>query len=278
MNDAGDYQKDNYDGRNIHFGVREHGMASISNGISLYGGLIPYCATFLCFHDYMRPAVRLSALMHQRVVYVYTHDSFYLGEDGPTHQPVEHFMAMRMIPNLNVIRPADANETKWAWRMALENSQGPTAICLTRQGLPTLHGTEKYEDVSKGGYVVSSCTEGLTEQVVFLATGSEVSLAISTQEKLASEGIGSRVVSILCWEIFDGQEDAYKDGVLGSGIPRISVEAGRTMGWEKYVASAPAFRMLGLDSFGASAPASVLAEQFGFTPDNLSNLAKELLK
>ena len=274
---GGDFQNNSYNARNLHFGVREHGMASICNGIALYGGLIPYCATFLCFHDYMRPAVRLSSLMHQQIVYVYTHDSFYLGEDGPTHQPVEHVMSMRMIPNFTVIRPADANETKWAWRMALENTKGPTGICLTRQGLPTLEGSVEYEKVSKGGYIVSPCPEGLPEQIVLIATGSEVSLAVSAQQDLRAEGIGARVVSLLSWEVFDQQSEEYCTEVLGTGIPRISIEAGRTMGWEKYVASAPKYAMLGLDHFGASAPASELATHFGFTSENLCQIAKSLL-
>ena len=274
MNGVGDFQASSPAGRNIHFGVREHGMASACNGMALHGGLIPYCATFLIFSSYMRPAVRLSALMHQQVIYVFTHDSFYLGEDGPTHQPIEQLLSLRAIPNLWVVRPADANETSSAWKMALLHQDGPTAICLTRQGLPILGQTEQNDDFLKGAYIISGCEN---PQAVLLATGSEVSLALEAQKTLKSEGVDVNVVSMPCCEVFDLQSEEYKSEILPPGVPRVSVEAGLTLGWERYLASAPKYASLGIDHYGASAPASVLAKEFGFTAENLTQIVKSIL-
>ena len=264
-----------FSGRNLYFGVREHAMASICNGMALHGGTVPYCATFLVFHDYMRPAVRLAALMGQQVIYVYTHDSVYLGEDGPTHQPVEHLMAMRLIPNLHVVRPADANETLEAWKMALTRTDGPTALALTRQNVPTLDREVLGEaaGVAKGAYVLSEA-EG-AHALTLIATGSEVSLALAAREVLQAQGHGTRVVSMPCWEAFEAQDAEYRNSVLGASTPRVSVEAGSTQGWQKWTGEKGA--NVGLDGFGASAPAEVLQEKFGFTVDGVVASALALL-
>ena len=257
-----------FSGNMLHFGVREHAMAALCNGMSLHGGVRPYCATFLVFHDYMRPSVRLSGLMSQPVVYVYTHDSIYLGEDGPTHQPVEHIMAMRLIPNLWTIRPADAKETVGAWKEALRREDGPVALSLTRQGLPILENSSA-EGVAKGAYVLAEA-EG-SHALTLIATGSEVELALRARDALQAQGLGTRVVSMPCWELFEAQDADYRTQVLGEA-PRVSVEAGRTFGWSRYAQAS-----VGHDDFGASAPASVLGEKFGFTVDNVVATAKSLL-
>jgi len=250
-------------GRNVHFGIREHGMAAICNGISLHGGMLPYCATFLVFHDYMRPAVRLAGLMRRPVVYVYTHDSVFVGEDGPTHQPVEQLMALRSIPNLWAVRPADATETAEAWRLALSRRDGPTALCLSRQGLPVLEregtGLAPADGVAHGGYVLAEA-EG-EAQAVIVATGSEVHLALAARASLQAEGIGVRVVSLPCWELFDLQEEGYRTRVLPHDLPAVSVEAGITTGWERYVGRSGA--RVGIDRFGASAPGAEVASRLG---------------
>ena len=229
LNDGGDMGPDNLGGRNVYYGVREHAMGAICNGMALHGGVIPYNATFLTFHDYMRPAVRLSALMKQRVVYVYTHDSVHLGEDGPTHQPVEHLQSMRAMMNLWVIRPADANETAEAWKVALAREDGPSAICLTRQGLPILDRTQfgSAAGTQQGAYVLKDC-DGAAD-VVLVGTGSEVGLCLDAQAQLASEGVAARVVSMPCVELFDAQDAAYQASVLPAGTPRVVVEAGITL-------------------------------------------------
>ncbi len=253
-----------FGGRNLHFGIREHAMAAICNGLALHGGVHPYCATFLCFHDYMRPSVRLAALMHQPVTYIYTHDSIYLGEDGPTHQPVEHLMAMRLIPGLAVVRPADAAETVEAWRLALARRDGPTALCLTRQGLPILDRAGDLSAASglqRGGYVLAEAQGDL--HVVLIATGSEVSMALEARARLQADGVGARVVSLPCWSLFDAQDAAYRASVIPRGIPRVSVEAGRTLGWERYTGETGA--TIGIDRFGVSAPASDAARYLGLT-------------
>jgi transketolase len=271
-----DFQKATPTGRNFHFGVREHAMGSILNGMALYGGVIPYGGTFLVFSDYMRPAVRLAALMEQRVVYVWTHDSVWLGEDGPTHQPVEHLMALRAIPNLVVIRPCDANETAAAWRVALERREGPTALALTRQKLPILAETARdaSETVARGAYVLAEASGAI--DVILIATGSEVHLALEARKLLAEKGVAARVVSMPSWELFDAQEPAYREAVLPSSVAaRLAIEAGVTQGWEKYVG--PDGAVVGLDRFGASAPYKVLMEQFGFTPQAVAERALELL-
>ncbi|MEK6815027.1 MAG: transketolase [Nitrospirota bacterium] len=267
-----------FSGRNIHFGVREHAMGAILNGLAIHGGTIPYGGTFLVFADYMRPAIRLAAMMGLHVIYVYTHDSIGLGEDGPTHQPVEHLAALRAIPNLTVIRPADAAETVEAWRFALNHRAGPIALILTRQKLPILD-TTKLASVSgagKGGYILSDAPGG-QPRIILIATGSEVDAALGAQAKLAEKGVAARVVSLPSWEIFDRQPKEYRESVLPPDVSaRLAVEAGVPQGWEKYVGSDG--DIVGIDRFGASAPGKVLMEKFGFTPENVAVRALALLK
>jgi transketolase len=271
------FQAESRGGRNFHFGVREHAMGSIMNGIALTRPLIPYGGTFMVFYDYMRPPVRLAAMMGLGVIYVYTHDSIGLGEDGPTHQPVEHLASMRSVPNLTVIRPADANETSVAWRVAIENRHSPTVLALTRQKLPVYDRT-KYgsaDGVAKGAYVMSESTIGKID-VILIGTGSELSVAIEAQQMLASLNIGARVVSMPSWELFDKQPQSYRDEILPPKIKiRVSIEAGVTMGWSKYVG--PDGDSIGLDRFGASAPYQILMEQFGFTAENIVARVKKLM-
>jgi transketolase len=260
-------------GRYFHFGVRELGMAAISNGLVLHGGLRPYCGTFLVFSDYMRPAVRLSAIMRQPVIYVYTHDSIGLGEDGPTHQPVEHLAALRAIPGLVVIRPADAAETSEAWRIAIARTDGPTALALTRQDTVVSSETadRAADGVRRGGYVLRE--GGDRPDAMLIATGSEVRLALAAADLLESEGVQVRVVSMPSWELFEAQLQAYRDSVLPPGVTRrISVEAGVSLGWARYVG--PAGRTVSMDRFGASAPDEVLFEQFGFTPERVADAVR----
>ncbi len=258
----------------IHFGVREHAMGSIANGMALHGGVLPYVATFLMFHDYMRPSVRLACLMGLRVVFLYSHDSIFLGEDGPTHQPVETLVALRTVPNLHVFRPGDANETAEAWKAALTRKDGPTAIVLTRQNVPTLDRT-RYGAVAgtqRGAYVLSDSPDA---QVILVATGSEVPLALDAQAALAGEGIASRVVSAPCMERFTAQAAGYREEVLPAHVPRVSIEAGLTFGWKELLGGRTL--CVGIDHFGASAPAEVLAEKFGFTVANVVATAKRAL-
>ena len=250
-------------GRNLRFGVREHAMAAIINGFAYHGGLRGFAATFFVFSDYMRPAVRLAALNRLPAIYVWTHDSIGLGEDGPTHQPVEHLMSLRAMPRLWVVRPADANETAAAWRLALTRTDGPTGLVLSRQDLPVV--APSAPPVERGGYVVRDAPSDRID-VVLIATGSEVSLAIEAQARLASDGVNARVVSLPCWEAFVAQDAAYRDEVLPPAVrARVAVEAGVTFGWAELVG--PAGRVVGLDRYGASAPAEVLLEKFGFTVD-----------
>jgi transketolase len=258
-------------GRNIKFGVREHGMGGIVNGMAGHGGILrPYGSTFGQFSDYMRGSIRLSALMGLEVAWVYTHDSIGLGEDGPTHQPVEHFAALRAIPGLTFFRPADANETAFAWRTTLEDLEGPAAFMLSRQNLPILEGVTD-EGVAKGGYVLQEA-DGGAPKVVLVGTGSEVSLCVAARKLLQGEGIPTRVVSLPSWELFAKQDDAYKSDVLPAAVPKLSVEAGVSMGWAEWVDASVA-----LDRFGASAPAEILFKEFGFTPENVAARAKDLL-
>jgi transketolase len=259
-------------GRNIFFGVREHGMGGAVNGLAAHGGIVrPYGSTFLQFADYMRGAIRLSALTGLRVAWVYTHDSVGLGEDGPTHQPVEHLAALRAIPGLTVIRPADANETAEAWRVIIEDLEGPAVMALSRQDLPILD--IDFEGVGRGGYVVSpSPVAAQPERVALVGTGAEVHTAIEAQKLLADQGIGARVVSLLSWELFAEQDDAYRDGVLPPTLPKVSVEAAVTMGWERWVD-----RAVGIDRFGASAPGAEVLEKLGITGENVAQVAKDLL-
>lgn len=263
-------------GRNIHFGVREHAMGAVLNGMALSGMLIPYGGTFLVFSDYLRPAERLAAIMGVRVVYVFTHDSIGVGEDGPTHQPVEHLNSLRTIPGLTVIRPADANETAEAWRLAIEHTKGPVALILSRQNLPVIDRDiyAPAQALRKGAYVVSD-SKGRPE-VILLSSGSEVHLCLEAAEGLRKEGCRVRVVNMASFELFEGQPEAYRNEVLPPDIEkRLAVEAGSTLGWYKYVGLKGA--VLGIDRFGASAPGKVLFEKFGFTMDNVVKQARGLL-
>ena len=271
-----DFQPATPAGRNLRFGVREHGMGSLLNGMALHGGLLPYGGTFFVFSDYMRPPVRLAALMDQRVVYVWTHDSIWIGEDGPTHQPVEHLAAVRAIPNLVVIRPADANETAAAWRVALERSHGPTALILTRQKMAVLTQTKGNagETVGRGAYVLVD-TPG-TPDVILIGTGSEVHLALEASELLSAKGIAARVVSMPSWELFDDQPAAYRDSVLLPEVTaRLAIEAGIAQGWCKYTGFAG--DVMSFDRFGASAPYKALREHLGFTAEAAVERVERLL-
>ncbi|MFI6315931.1 transketolase [Nonomuraea sp. NPDC050556] len=261
-------------GRTLHFGIREHGMGAILNGIALHGGTRPYGGTFLVFSDYMRPAVRLAALMKLPVTYVWTHDSIGLGEDGPTHQPVEHLWALRAIPGLDVVRPADANETAAAWKAVLEHNDRPAALSLTRQNLPVYEGTDA-DKVAKGGYVLREATGGQPE-VVIIGTGSEVEIAVNAREILEAEGIPTRVVSMPCVEWFQGQDSAYRQTVLPPSVKaRVAVEAGIALGWREFVGDAG--EVVSLEHFGASAPYKTLYEQFGLTAERVAVAAKASL-
>ncbi len=262
-----------YEGRYIHYGVREHGMAAIMNGMALHGGLVPYGGTFMQFTDYCRPSIRLAALMHQRVVFVMTHDSIGLGEDGPTHQPVEHMAALRAIPNLLVFRPCDGIETAECWELALKAKTAPSVLALSRQGLPTLREASSDNKCAKGGYVLVEA-EGHRD-VTLMATGSEIEIAMKAREILKKEGIAAAVVSIPCFSLFDKQDAAYREKVLGSGA-RVAVEAGLVMGWNRYLGPRGAF--VGMDGFGASAPAEVLYKHFGITAEAVVEAAKKLVK
>jgi transketolase len=262
-----------YAGRNVHFGVREHAMASVSNGIALHGGLVPFSATFFTFADYMRPALRLAAIMQAHQVFVFTHDSIGVGEDGPTHQPIEQTASLRLIPRLTVVRPADANETAGAWRFAVAHP-GPVALLLTRQAVPVLEGTAG-ADVAKGGYVLADC-DG-TPDVLLIATGSEVHLAVEAKATLAGRGVKARVVSLPSTELFDAQPQAYRDAVLPpSVLARVAVEAGVPSGWEKYTGAFGAIVAIE-NRFGASAPLKVVLEKYGFTAANLAAKATEVV-
>ncbi len=273
VKDGGDFTADDRLGRNLRFGVREHAMASIANGMSLHGGIIPYAATFLIFTDYARPAIRLSALMGRKVVWVMTHDSIGLGEDGPTHQPIEHLPSLRAIPGLTVLRPADGPETAAAWKVALE-TDGPSVIALTRQGVPDL-GPRPQGAVERGAYVVRDLHEGEPE-LALLATGSEVHVALEAAEALADEGVAVRVVSMPSWERFEAQDQAYRDQVLPPTLrARVAIEAAATLGWERWVGLEGA--VVGMERFGASAPAGDLFEAFGFTAGNIVRVAKDVL-
>lgn len=270
------FSPENLKGRYIRYGVREHGMAAIMNGMALHGGVLPYSGTFFVFSDYMRPAMRMSALMEQQVVYVLTHDSIGLGEDGPTHQPEAHLWAYRMIPNMTVIRPMDANETAEAWKSALKNKKGPTCLVLTRQNLPVYDraglGWAKSEEAQKGGYVLC---EDKDFEAIIIATGSEVELAVEAKTKLNEQGVKVRIVSMPSTNIFDEQPQEYKDSVLPKNIlKRVAVEAGVTLGWYKYVGLEG--RVIGLDRFGASAPYKTLYKEFGITTDAIVEAVNSL--
>ena len=265
------------EGRNIAFGIREHAMGAIMNGMALHGGFIPYGGTFLVFADYMRPAIRLAALMKQHVIYVFTHDSIGLGEDGPTHQPVEQLSALRCIPNLVVLRPADANETAEAWRMAVEHKTGPVALVLSRQKLPFIdratHTAAAH--VAHGAYVLGNTLDGTAAQAIILATGSEVSIALSAQKTLAADGIATRVVSAPSLEIFAQQSQKYRDAVLPAGVPRVAIEAAHPMSWYRWVGERGT--IIGIETFGSSAPAPRLYAEYGITATHVVDAVKSLL-
>jgi transketolase len=274
--EGGEFQAGAYAGRNFRFGVREHAMGAIANGMALHGGLRPYAGTFLVFADYMRPAVRLAALMRLPVVFVFTHDSIGLGEDGPTHQPVEQIASLRAIPNLRVIRPADAAETVEAWRLAL-TQPGPTCLILTRQNLPILDraAVPATAGVERGAYVLAEAQAG-TPQLILIATGSEVQVALGARRLLEAQGIAARVVSMPSWELFEAQPPEYREAVLPAGVgARLAVEAGSPQGWHRYVGLSG--DVVGMARFGASAPAPVLFERFGFTPEAVAARARTLL-
>ncbi|PWK09570.1 transketolase [Tumebacillus permanentifrigoris] len=267
-----------YSGRNVWFGVREHAMGAALNGLSLHGGIRPYGGTFFVFSDYLRPAIRLAALMGQPVLYVLTHDSIAVGEDGPTHEPVEHLAALRVIPNLTVLRPADGNETNEAYRWAISQRETPVAMVLTRQKLPQLQGTgEKARDgIAKGAYVLADPADGATPQVILIATGSEVALAVEAQKALGEQGIAARVVSMPAQNLFEQQSQAYKDSVLPPSIKaRVAIEMGVTFGWHKYVGTDGS--VIGIDTFGASAPGERVIKEYGFTVENVLDHVKKVL-
>lgn len=266
-----------YEGANIAFGVREHAMGSILNGMALHGGLIPFGSTFLIFSDYMRPPIRLAALMKLHVIYIFTHDSIALGEDGPTHQPVEQLSSLRAVPGLTVIRPADANETAEAWKMAIGHREGPVAIILTRQNVPVIDRKKFSSPIGlrKGAYILADPVSSKPE-IILIATGSEVHLALDVYEKLKTEGIRTRLVNMPSWELFEQQPENYRHEVFPPDITaRLSIEAGSTHGWHKYVG--PEGEAMGIDHFGASAPGKKLLQEFGFTSINILNRAKTLL-
>jgi transketolase len=271
-----DFGPGNYGSRNFHFGVREHGMGSILNGMAL-SGLIPYGATFFVFSDYLRPALRLAALMGSHAIFVFTHDSVFLGEDGPTHEPIEHLAACRAIPFLSVVRPADANETAVAWRVAIEQKGRPVAMILTRQALPIIDRS-KYgpaEGLEKGAYVLADAN-GRRPEIILIASGSEVAPALEAYEKLSAEGIAVRLVSMPSWDLFEKQAQSYRDEVLPPSVAaRLAIEAAVPFGWERYVG--PKGAVHGINRFGASAPYKVIAEKWGFTGANIVKRAHELL-
>jgi transketolase len=268
-------------GRNLWFGVREHGMGGAANGIAYHGGFIPYAGTFLNFSDYMRGSVRLAALAGLHVVYVWTHDSVGLGEDGPTHQPIEHYAALRAMPNLWFMRPGDANEATVAWRVAVERRGGPVALALSRQKLPTLDGSAELarEGVRRGGYVLRQAGGGGKDapDVVLIATGSELQLAVAAAKALEADSISARVVSLPCWELFELQDEAYRDSVIPPGARRrLTIEAGASTGWERYAGDEGA--IIGIDHFGASAPAGTIFEKLGFTADRVTDVARRVVR
>lgn len=280
LSGEGDFSRHNPAGRNLRFGIREHAMAAVMNGMANHGGLRPYGSTFFVFADYLRPSLRLAALSGLPVIHVFTHDSLFVGEDGPTHQPVEHLPSLRAMPGLTVIRPADANEAAEAWRAAIENSAGPTALVLTRQDLPTLDRTAlaPASGLRRGGYVLREAGGGAgAARLLLIASGSEVPLALEAAADLEEWGTPTRVVSLPCWELFEAQPKDYRDEVLPPAVTaRVAVEAASPFGWERYVG--PRGRVVGMPRFGASAPAEVLGEKFGFTRANVVRVAQEVLE
>ena len=279
--DMGVFHPDTREGRYIYYGVREHGMAAAMNGMALHGGARPYGGTFMCFTDYARGAMRLSALMGVPATYVMTHDSIGLGEDGPTHQPVEHLAMLRATPNTHVFRPADTVETAEAWELALTSQSTPHVLCLSRQGLPTVRHEHKTKNLSAQGAYVLQDADG-KRQAIIIATGSEVEVALAARDLLQAEGIGTRVVSMPCAELFAQQDEAYRKRVLPAGPVRVAVEAGVRFGWDQWLmgerGNAKKAAFVGMDGFGASAPAGTLFEQFGITAQNVADQVKALIK
>jgi transketolase len=278
IKDAPDQQAATPGGRNVRWGVREHAMAAMANGLSVHGGIRPYVATFFVFTDYMRPAMRLSALMKQPVTYVLTHDSVGVGEDGPTHQPIEHLAMLRATPGFIDLRPADANETVEAWRIALQTDDAPVGLMLTRQNLPTID-REKYapaSGIARGAYVLGDKSDGGAPEVIIMASGSEMALALEAHERLVAEGVRSRVVNMASMHLFAKQDADYRESVLPLACSaRLAVEAGVTFGWDRWVGDGG--QVIGIDRFGASAPASTIFAELGFTADNVYARAKALL-
>lgn len=273
INGYSDYSSETPEGRTVHFGVREFGMAAAMNGMAIHGGVIPFGATFFVFTDYLRPALRLAALMKAPAIYVMTHDSIGLGEDGPTHQPVEHLASIRAMPNVTVLRPGDANEVAYAWKTAIENTSGPTVLVLTRQGMPTYERTESNAAslVSKGAYIFAD-SEKETPDAILIGTGSELHLAVNAKAELKAKGIDARVVSMPSWELFEKQDAAYKNSVLPKSVTnRVSIEAGSTFGWERYIGFEG--KAIGIDTFGESAPAEELYKHFGITTEKVVEAA-----
>jgi transketolase len=278
IKEFGSFEKGNYGGRNLHFGIREHGMGAVVAGLAYYGGLIPFGSTFFVFTDYMRPPIRLASLSGIQTIYVFTHDSICVGEDGPTHEPVEHLATLRAIPGVLVIRPGDANETGYAWLAAIEHKHETSAIVLTRQNLPVFDRTKTApaSGLLKGGYTLWESKPGATPDIILIGTGSEVSLAYDAAQKLAAEGKAARVVSLPCWEIFEAQPQAYRDSVLPPAVTkRVAVEAGIRLGWERYTTTAGKF--VGVEKFGASAPYERILKEYGITAEHVLEVAKSLL-
>ena len=265
---------EDFSGRYIHYGVREHGMAAAMNGLALHGGFIPYGGTFLVFADYCRPSIRLAALMEQRAIYVMTHDSIGLGEDGPTHQPIEHLASLRAIPNLRVFRPCDATETAECWALALDSQDGPSVLALTRQGVPAVRGTYEADNRSARGAYILADADG-SRRATLIATGSEVAIALAARDRLQGQGVPTAVVSAPCLDLFETQDESYQDAVLGPGAARVAVEAGARLGWDRYVGRKGGF--IGMTGFGASAPADALYEHFGITPGAVVDAVKARL-
>ncbi len=278
IKDGGDFDADTPEGRNMHFGVREHVMGGILNGLALHGGLLPFGATFLIFSDYMRPPMRLAAMSKLHVIYMFTHDSIGLGGDGPTHQPVEQLVGLRAIPGMTVIRPADANETREAWKVAVTHKDGPVALILTRQKIPVIDPGE-YENIGKGfdrgGYLLYQTDESKNPDIILTATGSEVPLSLEGAKKLERDGLIIRVVSLPAWNLFKKQDNAYQQKLFPAGVPVLAIEAGGSLGWKPYLGDGIA--TISVDRFGASAPGETVMEKYGFTVDNVYNQAKSIL-
>jgi transketolase len=278
INESGDYSAANYSGRNLRYGVREHAMTSITNGIALHGGLLPYAATFLVFSDYMRPGIRLAAMMGLKEIFVFSHDSVGLGEDGPTHQPIEQILGLRSVPNLSVIRPSDSNEVIEAWRMAISNNSGPTCILVTRQNVPVLDRSKftSAKNLAYGAYILSDCEKNIPD-VLLIATGSEVPIAIEAQEELVKQEIHARVIAMPSWDLFENQTKEYQDKVLPPNIKaRVSIEAGSTLAWERWVGNDG--EVIGIDSFGASAPWQDLFQKLNITYENIVKVAQKVIR